>query len=197
MSDDDDRHPILPNSAHADMFIDITQVRSDVVASASGSINLAALTAIEQIGTGGAFVTGTYAAGGSALAFGPASNTQVEGYSGITDPATFGARGDFDATSGSGDAVATTPGLGLAQLYVPVGYVSADPLSDTDTWSGTTIAALGLTDGTYTYTWGSGATADSLTLNIGPVSAVPEPGSIYLAAAGGAMLLFRRLRKLA
>jgi hypothetical protein len=44
------------------------------------------------------------------------------------------------------------------------------------------ISGLGLTPGTYTWTWGSGATADSLEVNIpSDPSAVPAPSSLTLA----------------
>jgi hypothetical protein len=49
-----------------------------------------------------------------------------------------------------------------------------------------TLDSLGITPGTYVRNWGSGANADSLTLQInspGPVP-VPEPGSALLLGAG-------------
>jgi hypothetical protein len=42
-------------------------------------------------------------------------------------------------------------------LFVPRGYVSGNPLSDSATYSGQTFATLGVTPGTYVWTWGSGA----------------------------------------
>jgi MYXO-CTERM domain-containing protein len=60
----------------------------------------------------------------------------------------------------------------------------------------TTIAGLGLTPGTYTYTWGTGGTANSLTINI---SGVPEPASLTMAATAAALiggLAIRRRRRI-
>jgi len=53
-------------------------------------------------------------------------------------------------------------------------------------WTGETLAGLGVTPGTYTWTWGNGADADSFTLNAGeaPPSGVPEPASLGLLATG-------------
>jgi hypothetical protein len=68
-------------------------------------------------------------------------------------------------------------------LLVPDGYVSGSALSGTAIWDAFTIASLGLTPGTYTYTWGTGAHTDNFTINIG---AVPEPSSLVMA--GAAML---------
>jgi hypothetical protein len=49
-----------------------------------------------------------------------------------------------------------------------------------------------LTPGIYVYTWGSGPTADSLTINIG---VVPEPASAALIAAPVAIAALRRRRR--
>jgi hypothetical protein len=53
---------------------------------------------------------------------------------------------------------------------------------------------MGLTPGTYVYTWGSGANADSVTINI---SAVPEASTwaMMLAGLAGLSYLGRRSRK--
>ncbi len=91
-------------------------------------------------------------------------------------------------------------GTNTGQLLLPSGYVSGTALSATDTYNNTTIAALGLAVGTYTYTWGSGANADSLVINIGP-AAVPEPASIVMTGGmlglGGLVLAWRKRRRLA
>ncbi len=84
----------------------------------------------------------------------------------ITHSASFGTGNIFGAFS--------------TGVIVPSGYVSKSSLSGTSTYTGQTFATLGLTQGSYTWTWGSGPTADSLTVNIG---AVPEP-SETLAVAG-------------
>jgi hypothetical protein len=44
-----------------------------------------------------------------------------------------------------------------------------------------------LTPGTYVYTWGTGAHADSFTVQIGPTAA-PEPASLTLLGIGVASL---------
>jgi hypothetical protein len=72
--------------------------------------------------------------------------------------------------------------------------MSGDPLSDTSTYDNATFASLGATPGTYTWTWGSGAHADSFTLQIG-AAAVPEPSTWAMMLLGFAGLGFAGHRK--
>ena len=58
-------------------------------------------------------------------------------------------------------------------LTVPTGYVSGNALSDSATYSGNTLAALGVTPGTYVWTWGTTAN-QKFTLEIPPL---PPPAT--------------------
>jgi hypothetical protein len=60
-------------------------------------------------------------------------------------------------------------------LVVPVGYVSGNVLSNSMTFNNATLASLGVTPGTYVWTWGTGLTNQNFTLQIGSVG-VPPPG---------------------
>ena len=75
------------------------------------------------------------------------------------------------ASSGSGDmvgiAAASSIEISGIVLSVPRGYVSGTALSDMATYSGKTFATLGVTPGTYVWTWGSGAN-QNFTLQILP-----------------------------
>ena len=75
-------------------------------------------------------------------------------------------------------------------LLLPAGYVSGAPLSDTATFANETFATLGFTPGTYTYTFGTGATADSLVVTtVAPGgSSVPLPSSVAMGMLGAVML---------
>jgi len=63
-------------------------------------------------------------------------------------------------------------------LVVPVGYVSGHALSNSMTFNNATLASLGVTPGTYVWTWGDGAD-QNFTLQIGSlgVPGVPDGGS--------------------
>jgi hypothetical protein len=77
---------------------------------------------------------------------------------------------------------------------VPAGYASNAALSDSNTFNFATFASLGLTPGTsYTYTWGSGAHADSFIINVGSQS-VPDTESTVtlLLIPVGLILCYRR-----
>ena len=115
-------------------------------------------------------------------------------YGSLSGPSNFGpgTGNGMIASSWSGDIVGLT---GPTDLLVPLGYTSGSPLAATETWDGATLAELGVTDGTYVWTWGSGAHADSLTLEIGPVAAVPEPSTwamMILGFCSIALIAYRR-----
>jgi hypothetical protein len=55
---------------------------------------------------------------------------------------------------------------------------------DTSTYNNVTFSSLGVTPGTYAWTWGSGANADSFTLKIGDAATVPQPATLGLMALG-------------
>jgi hypothetical protein len=63
----------------------------------------------------------------------------------------------------------------LGLLDVPTGYVSGNFLSDSSTYYQATFTTLGVTRGTYVWTWGTGAN-QNFTLQIGSVG-VPDGGS--------------------
>lgn len=154
---------------------------SDVVLTGEGTINTTALTLSQLnialfgriIADRGVVITGAI----------PPAGIDVLRYTGISGPTSFGTTGIIDPTTRSGDAVGVTGDVG--RLHVPEGYVSGSPLSTEMVFAGASIDSLGLTPGTYVYTWGTGATADTLTVQINaPPVGVPEPASLALLGAG-------------
>jgi hypothetical protein len=179
--------------AQAGYIVTLEQEGLNVVATGSGTIDLTGLTFNGNLSNiGGAQIAPDANVG--YIQTGPTTTPQpASQYTGFTGPFSFGPPsiiGGTGASSGSGDTVAIAAGVDKL-LDLPQGYVSGSPLSDTSTYDNQTFASLDATPGTYVWTWGSGAHADSFTLQIGP-AAVPAPlighGLPVLLAVGG--LLF-------
>ena len=180
--------------AQAAYLVTVEQVGSDVVATGSGSINFDALAFYIDESDSALLV-----ASGGAVVVGPTILTDDTYYSGITGPdVSFGSGAQFFASSGGGGLV----GLGTflqtsgGVVAVPRDYISGAPLgTSTATWAGATISSLGLTPGTYVWGWGSGATADTFTLDIREGLAVPEPATWAMMLLGLAGLPLVRSRR--
>jgi hypothetical protein len=176
----------LSTSAKAEMVIDVTQQGSNVVITGLGTLDLTDLTAFTA-GTVNAEVsgaTGTIVVGSGFLNF----------YHPVSGPSSIGSGGVIAASSSSGGAF----GIDLNDsILVSSSYISGSFISGSDQFDNTTIAALGLTPGNYAYTWGSGPDADSLTLNIGSVSPVPEASTWAMIVLGfaGVGMAYRRKSK--
>jgi hypothetical protein len=143
----------------------ITQVGPNVVWSGSGSLNLTALT----IGATGDITPG-FNANSAIWAVGPSGNYSPYGGASLTYPTTMagGSGGGITTPNGSGDIVGALPGGASGRvILVPTGYTSGASLSSSVTYPGTTIAGLGLSGGTYIWSWGAGANASSLVMVIG------------------------------
>ena len=175
--------------AHAAYIATLVQQGGNVVATGSGTLNLASLTIIPGIFASEASITPSI----GQLFIGQALNEDISSYTGVTGPTNFGnGNSDVTASSGSGGIAGvdeTTPGVRV--VTVPEGYVSGSALFESTTWNNQTFGSLGVTPGTYVWTWGSGASADSFTLNA--VAGVPEPSSFLLFASGLAALLLVRM----
>ncbi len=103
-------------------------------------------------------------------------------YEGFTGPSAFGTGEDeVFATSSIGDLVGINGGN--RQLAVPSDYVSGAPLLDSAIWTGSSFTSLGITPGTYVYSWGSGPTASTFTI-IAESTAVPEPAPSFVLVLG-------------
>jgi len=171
-----------------DLIFTAQQVGADVVTSASGFVNTSALSNAGSASGSGRFF-GTIG-DGSVFEVGPSSNYDV--WSGLTGSKVFGTSSQYFADINTG-TVAGIGTFGTTSLYLPQSYTSGSSISGTSTYSGKTLADLGMTVGTYNWTWGSGATAGSARLTI---SAVPEPSTYALATiATGVMAYLARRRK--
>jgi hypothetical protein len=171
--------------------VTLEQVGSKVVATGSGAIDLTGLAFFEQLPNIPSFVSAAAGVINTGL---PANAFR---YSGATGPTSFGSGNVFLANTSSGDLVGiagnvgSSPG-GIGVVTVPEGYVSGTALSDSATYSNASFAILGLTPGTYVWTWGAGAN-QNFTLVIGGAG-VPDDGST-VSLLGCALLGLAALRR--
>ena len=169
--------------AQASFVFNIQQVGQNIVIAGNGSINTNALSEVTRVSRAANFDPSD-----ANFDIGPVVLTPAVQFFGLIGPGSLGIGGVAYPNSGSGDRVGVEIG---DEVAVPAGYTSGAPLADTATYDSETFATLGLTQGTYLYTWGTGATADSLTVNIGTV---PEPASLALVGVPAAVALLRRRR---
>ncbi len=169
--------------------IDVVQVGSNVVATGSGTIDTNAMD-YSKTSSQPAFIVPAAAV----IGVGTTAPYDVYASSTVFPSSTFFGTYDNAEVSDSG----TGPFVGFCgvvvecvdnvhvQFVVPKGYISGDTLStSTATWDSTTLSALDLTPGIYTWTWPNGADeslTDQFVVKIGQT--VPEPTSIALLGLG-------------
>ncbi len=179
--------------ADAGVVIDVSEVGGNVVTAGSGAIDLTGLTFVQSQLLP---APGLMQPSKGGLVVGSAGQVMIDLYRGADGPTSFGPSAYTAANSGSGDGFGVTSGYGVPAIFLPPSYVSGTALSGSSTYVGETFASLGLTPGTYVYTWGSsGAEDDTLTVKIGTV---PEPATWLMMGLGFAGLGFagsRRSRK--
>jgi hypothetical protein len=162
--------------------ITIEQVGPNVVATGTGAINLTGLSFFNpgSVGTASVWpVTGRISM----------SSSNADVYIGFTGPSSFGGGDVALANFSSGDVFA----FDLDAMFLPSGYVSGNPLSDMAIYFTATFASLGLTPGTYVWTWGTGLENQNVTLQIGPAG-VPDGGTT-VSLLGCALLGLAALRR--
>lgn len=175
--------------AFAVLTFTLSENAGDVVLTASGSLDTTGLVAGSTVpcsssGTGGVFAGQAVACVGSGLA------TVYSGSTGpLAGPADFGSGGSIDGTTTSGDTVFVAGRVGAIAL--PTSYTSGSPLSGTTTFAGATLASLGVTPGTYTWTLqAAGGRAETVVLLAGaPATSVPTLGEYALLALAGLLVL--------
>ena len=174
---------LLGATAQAALIITIEEVGSNVVATASGTLNLADLTTPG----GGNFPNGAISPVNGWLIGGIGS---YDTYNGATGGSAFGTGNPLLGDVSTGDV------FGLYgdsdQIVTSTTYVSGTQIDGTVTWNNKTFASLGIDETSFTMTWGTGPTADSLTVN----AAVPEPATALLFGIGGiGAFIVRRNKK--
>jgi hypothetical protein len=170
--------------------VTLEQVGSNVVATGSGAINLTGLPTNPITVS----ANGILGARRGDIITGPTFLSTVDIYAAVlTGPPNFGSGRVFFPDTGSGDLVGIS--IDQALLFLPQGYVSNAALSDSMTFNSATFASLGVTPGTYVWTWGDEVN-QNFTLQIGSlgVPGVPDGGST-VSLLGFALLGLVALRR--
>ncbi len=172
---------LMVSGVQGAVIVTAVEASGDVVFSmpAGGSIALTGLSLLTNGDNSSAVDPST-----SFFAIGNPSGTLDDDiYEGITTiPGAFGGGGTSSASSAAG----LTFWMGADLMGLPDGYISGALLgASTATFSGETFATLGITGGTYVWSWA----ADSVTLN---VTAVPIPAAFWLFGSALGLLGWMR-----
>jgi hypothetical protein len=160
--------PTPTSGASGNFNVSVSQVGPNVVWSGSGSFNLTSLTLNQNIPG----VTGGFNQPFAQFIVGPTSPSSATTYSGssfTTFPTSFGSGGGLAPSSSSGSlfgVVQTSGPSGPREVVVPSGYVSGTVISGSMTYDTQTIAGMGLSGGTYTWSWGTGGNTSTLVMTI-------------------------------
>jgi hypothetical protein len=190
---------LAPRPASAIVTLRVQQVGNDVVITGSGTANTTDLT---SAGTDNDF---TNVLSDAQIYAGPDVSADTQGgggdvslWSGLTGPLSFGSDNSVfeNPSSGSDDlfGILADNGSSASRLVLPLLYASGATLSGTSTFTGITLARLGLTPGQIsTWSWGADANADSLRLEV--VDPNPVPAPLPIAGAAAVFCRLKRLRR--
>lgn len=172
-------------SANAGLNIVIQEQGANVIASASGSLNIDNLNPYASEPQQPAQIKPVQAS----IDLGVSSG-QTDVYTGDSGPVSFGDGTDqVFADSFSGDYFGVSTVEGVPYIALPDNYTTGTDITSAATWLNSTLDSLGITPGTYIFGW----SGDSVTVNV-----VPEPGTWGALAGAGVLMatvFYRRRRK--
>jgi hypothetical protein len=176
---------LAATSAQATIMINASEVGSDVVLTLSGSVDLNSVPA--SYGSQGPNNSNLLIANTGQLFFGTpgANNGLFYSLQNFFGPSNFGTGGPFIQTATNTGSIFNFYASN-AVFLLDATYISGASLANTMTFPGT-FASLGMTPGTYEWTWSNGDFSDNLILNVG--QSVPETKD--QCKRGGWQSLFR------
>jgi hypothetical protein len=138
--------------------VTLEEVGSNVVAKGSGAIDTAGLSSGAPLATNSVIIPtlGTIIMGTSA------QTTLLRGP--IVGPADFGSGGQTLPGVDGGPAIGLI--FNLAEIVLPADYKNNSTLTNSAIYDTATFTSLGVTPGTYVWTWGAGAD-QSFTIQVG------------------------------
>ena len=187
----------MPMAANASILITVTESGGNVIFTATGSLDLTGATSLGVLS-----YEHTLIAGGSNWFIGPGGGSPrglADRYALTTFDGPFGtSTSGQKPDSSTGDDFYIWSGAtstGIAQVGVPLGYVSGSAIDSQMVFNGATIAGLTMIPGIYNYAIPN----DTIVLNIRRNDVVPEPGTtlIWTVLAGTGLVVSTRRRRLA
>jgi hypothetical protein len=184
-----------PRAADAAFIATLQEVGSDVVLSGSGSFNLAAFSGFAVTNGVSLIIPSdpTVILGSTSI-----SGGRLYSSSTFIGPSNFGTVGFFSADLGTGDRVGVRQSGGSPRLFVAADYASGAALTASSTFLNKSLTDLGVTIGSYVWSWTTNGITETFTLNIldpnAPVG-VPAAPALALFGVGLAGLLATRRRQ--
>jgi hypothetical protein len=176
---------MYPLNAHSLVILEMKEIGDNIVLTTDGgTVDLTGLSFLYSFSANSdddSFIDPVSAR----LWFAPSVDTSLDSYSGITGPTNFGNGFAASSDTHAGDVFGLIGGLGW--IAFQQGFSSGDTLGpSTQVWNNETLASLGVTPGTYDWTWAG----DAITLN---VTEVPIPATLWLFAP--ALLALTRIKR--
>ena len=177
--------PILDTDpVFADFVFDVRQVGADVSVTGSGSMDLDGLI-FGFNGVDGSRIIPSL----PLVVVGPTGSNSIDVFFADTfdSPFDFGIGDEIVADFGMGDLF----GVDFSGIGLPPGYISNSILFGSSVYNDQTFDTLGITPGTYVWTFETNNITNTITLN---ANVIPEPVSIFVLGFLSAAVLSRRRR---
>ncbi|MDF7807787.1 PEP-CTERM sorting domain-containing protein [Pontiellaceae bacterium B12219] len=169
--------------SHAGIIVNLVEQGSDVVATATGSLDMSAFnpTGSSNPGTVSSYM---WLDIGSAMTFGGTGGNDFYTADTLIGPeSSMGTGGYLGASTAD---TGTTIGWYGQSLTIGSDYVSGASIDREMTFSNASFNSLGLNEGSYVWTFTTDGNTETYTVN------VPEPATLGLAGVFGAGILFVR-----